>query len=64
MTDDFYWKREKTNLNFSLQKLFSFPPNVSFWQGFTDEVQSFKEQTKSMSHDELITMVDDVQSSN
>lgn len=34
---------------------------MSFWQGFTDEVQSFKEQTKSLSHEELITLTEDVQ---
>lgn len=44
------------------QKLFSFPSHISFWQGFTDEVESFKIQTKSLSHDELITLTEDVQS--
>lgn len=44
------------------QKLFDFPPNVSFWQGFLDEVNSFKEQTKSLTREELITLTEDVQS--
>lgn len=45
----------------NLQKLFDFPPNVVFWQGFLDEVSSFKEQTKSLSREELITLTEDVQ---
>ncbi|XP_055317671.1 hepatoma-derived growth factor-related protein 2-like isoform X2 [Sitodiplosis mosellana] len=45
----------------NFKKLFSFPPHLSFWQGFTDEVQSFKEQTKSLTHEELITLTEDVQ---
>lgn len=44
-----------------LQKLFNFPSNVVFWQGFLDEVSSFKEQTKSLSREELITLTEDVQ---
>lgn len=47
---------------FISQKLFSFSSQVPFWQGFTDEVESFKEQTKSLSHEELITLTEDVQS--
>lgn len=49
------------NCSIHLQKLFDFPPNAVFWQGFLDEVSSFKEQTKSLSREELITLTEDVQ---
>lgn len=45
------------------QKLFSFAPQVSFWQGFQEEVSSFKEQTKLLTHEELITLTEDLHQS-
>lgn len=41
------------------QKLFTIPEGKSFWDVFYDEVKHFKEITKNLSSEEILTMIEE-----
>lgn len=39
--------------------MFTIPKGKSFWEAFTEEVEDFRERTKSLSADEKVTLIEE-----
>ncbi|XP_037926674.1 hepatoma-derived growth factor-related protein 2 isoform X2 [Hermetia illucens] len=50
-------KSESIYNNF--KKMFTIPKGKSFWEAFTEEVEDFRERTKSLSADEKVTLIEE-----